>query len=206
MEELPLSELCNWRDLAPEQQREWWDQLWLDAIALSQRYRLALRSGWWEDQVQVEALGAFIAWVHLYDSGAYSDPPGKLQLLWELERLRATLRPGEKAFDAIRDRPAYERYLAAAGCRSPNGTGNGDGLDALAVRRRTLNEELGSVVERLRELAERQKALAAALAENGRERGAEHGQRDLAELERTIEQLRRRRREIRCQLDETRAC
>jgi hypothetical protein len=48
-----------------------------------------LRSGWWEDPVQVEALAALAAWVERYDSGEWDDPPGKLALLYDLERLAA---------------------------------------------------------------------------------------------------------------------
>ena len=46
----------------------WFEQLWRDVCALRDRYRLAVRSGWWEDQVQVEALAALAAWVPRYDS------------------------------------------------------------------------------------------------------------------------------------------
>ena len=48
--------------LPPERWRRW-EQLWSDVIALRTRYPLAVRSGWWEDQVQVEALAALAAWV-----------------------------------------------------------------------------------------------------------------------------------------------
>jgi hypothetical protein len=78
---------------------------------MADRYRLGLRSGWWQDAIQVEALAAFICWLELYDSGANADPTGKLQLLWELERLRGLLRAGEHAFHASRDRAAFDRYV-----------------------------------------------------------------------------------------------
>src|SRR5580704_7157525 len=94
------AELADWRVLPPGQRRAWWERLWLGAIALADRYRLGLRSRWWEDSVQVEALAAFHCWLRLYDTGAETDPTGKLQLLWELERLRAVLRGGEHTFDA----------------------------------------------------------------------------------------------------------
>jgi hypothetical protein len=105
--------LADWRALPPGQRRAWWEHLWHGAIRLSERYRLALRSGWWEDQLQVEALAAFSCWLELYDSGANQDPTGKVQLLWELERLRGLLRAGEHAFHAGRDREAFERHLEA---------------------------------------------------------------------------------------------
>ena len=112
MSEMSGTELVDWRGLPPGQRRAWWEHLWRGAIRLSERYRLALRSGWWEDQLQVEALAAFSCWLELYDSGANADPTGKVQLLWELERLRGLLRAGEHAFHAGRDRAAFERHVA----------------------------------------------------------------------------------------------
>jgi hypothetical protein len=113
------TELVDWRTLPPAQRRAWWDHIWSGAVRLAGRYRLALRSGWWQDQIQVEALAAFICWLELYDSGANADPTGKVQLLWELERLRGLLRAGEHAFHPGRDRGVFERYvdetLAGAG-------------------------------------------------------------------------------------------
>ena len=48
----------DWRSLYPRERWMWFEQLWTDVCMLRERYRLALRSGWWEDQVQVEARGA----------------------------------------------------------------------------------------------------------------------------------------------------
>ena len=45
--------------------------------------------GWWEDQIQVEALAAFAAWIERYDSGEWDDPPGKLALLYDVEHINA---------------------------------------------------------------------------------------------------------------------
>ena len=56
--------------LYPRERWLWFEQLWADACTLRIRYRLALRSGWWEDQIQVEALAALSAWVERYDSGS----------------------------------------------------------------------------------------------------------------------------------------
>ena len=112
MSEMSGVELVDWRGLPPGQRRAWWEHLWDGATALAERYRLALRSRWWEDQIQVEALAAFVCWLELYDSGANTDPTGKVQLLWELERLRGLLRAGEHAFHAQRDREAFEEHLA----------------------------------------------------------------------------------------------
>jgi hypothetical protein len=103
----------SWRGLPPRARPIWWQQLWSDAISLRDRYRLNLRSGWWQDDIQVEALAAFSAWTNAYDSGAWNDPPGKLQLLYDLERIRALLRPGQDVFDPERDRVAFEQHLTA---------------------------------------------------------------------------------------------
>ncbi|MGB0094051.1 MAG: hypothetical protein WBP81_16155 [Solirubrobacteraceae bacterium] len=65
---------------------------------LRERYRLPVRSGWWEHHLQVEALAALAAWVHLYDSGDWDDPPGKLALLYDLERIAGLLGDGVSRF------------------------------------------------------------------------------------------------------------
>ena len=91
---------------------------------------LALRSGWWEDQVQVEALAALSAWVERYDSGEWDDPPGKLALLFDLERVAVLLRAGGEPFHPDRDRLAFVGHLIDLGCQPPPGTGEGRGDDA----------------------------------------------------------------------------
>jgi hypothetical protein len=48
-------------DLLPRERWLWWKQLRSDVCALRVRYRLPVRSGWWEDQAQVEALAALAA-------------------------------------------------------------------------------------------------------------------------------------------------
>ena len=87
--------------------------------SLSARYRLSVRSEWWADELQVEVLAAFAAWVRRYDSGEWDDPPGKLALLFDLERVAAALRDGVDPFHPERDRPAFERHLRLLGCRPP---------------------------------------------------------------------------------------
>ncbi|MGH2858351.1 MAG: hypothetical protein ACRDMJ_12825, partial [Solirubrobacteraceae bacterium] len=72
----------TWRGLLPRERWLWFEHLWSDVCALRERYRLAVRSGWWEDEVQVEALAALAAWVDRFDSGEWDDPPGKLALLY----------------------------------------------------------------------------------------------------------------------------
>ncbi len=88
---------------------------------LRDRYRLPIRSKWWEDSVQVEALAALAAWIARFDAGEWDDPPGKLQLLLELDRLSALLRDGNDPFIADRDRLAFTRHLIELGCQPPPG-------------------------------------------------------------------------------------
>ena len=40
----------DWRGLYPRERWLWFEQLWTDVCTLRERYRLALRSGWWEDE------------------------------------------------------------------------------------------------------------------------------------------------------------
>ena len=107
------------RDLYPRERWQWYEQLWTDACALRERYRLALRTGWWEDEIQVEALAALAAWVERYDSGEWDDPPGKLALLYDLERVAQLLRDGLEPFFPARDRAAFLRFLIDSGCQPP---------------------------------------------------------------------------------------
>lgn len=97
----------------------WYEQLWSDVCALRDRYRLPVRAGWWENQLQVEALAALAAWVERYDSGQWDDPPGKLALLYELDGVAGLLRDGDAPFVPRRDRPAFTAHLPdLAGARS----------------------------------------------------------------------------------------
>jgi hypothetical protein len=105
-------------DLLPRERWMWWEQLWADVISLSKRYRIRLGHRWWEDDVEVETLAALAAWVDRYDSGEWDDPPGKLALLYDLERVRALIRGGEP-FHPDRDRLAFARFLIEAGCQPP---------------------------------------------------------------------------------------
>jgi hypothetical protein len=106
-----------WRGLYPRERWMWFEQLWSDVCLLRQRYHLAVRSGWWSDQVQVEALAALASWVARYDSGEWDDPPGKLALLYDLERVGGLLRDGREPFHPDRDRAAYVAHLVELGCQ-----------------------------------------------------------------------------------------
>jgi hypothetical protein len=109
----------DWRGLYPRERWMWFEQLWTDVCALRERYRLPIRAGWWEDQVQVETLAALSAWVDRYDSGEWDDPPGKLALLFDLERIALVLRDGREPFHPDRDRLSFSRYLIELGCQPP---------------------------------------------------------------------------------------
>ncbi len=100
----------------PQELRSWFERLWDDACALRERYRLPLRRGWWEQTLQVEALAAFAEWVQRYDSGEWDDPPGKLALLYDVERLAVLLREGAEPFDPARDRGGFIAHVQALGC------------------------------------------------------------------------------------------
>jgi hypothetical protein len=100
-----------WRGLEPVAIWIWFARLWEAVLDLRERYHLPIRAHWWEDSIQVEALAALDAWIERYDSGEWDDPPGKLQLLLELERLEPILRDGNEPLHPERDRPLFERYL-----------------------------------------------------------------------------------------------
>lgn len=109
----------HWRELYPRERWIWFEQLWEEVCMLRDRYRLAIRSGWWANEIQVEALAALSAWVSRYDSGEWDDPPGKLALLYDLERVSLLLRDGTDPFHPRRDRPAFARHLIELGCQPP---------------------------------------------------------------------------------------
>jgi hypothetical protein len=111
----------HWSGLYPRERWLWFEQLWSDVCLLRRRYRLSVRSRWWEDQVQVEALAALAAWVQRYDSGEWDDPPGKLALLYDLERVAELLRDGNEPFHPDRDRLAFANHLIELGCQPPRG-------------------------------------------------------------------------------------
>jgi len=115
----------DWRGLYPRERWLWFEQLWVDVCALRERYAIALRSGWWADSVQLEALAALAAWVDRYDSGEWDDPSGKLTLLCDLERIAVLLREGRDPFHPDRDRQAFLSHLLHVGCERPPGDGTG---------------------------------------------------------------------------------
>ena len=116
----------SWQGLFPRERWRWFEQLWSDVCVLRERYHLSLRAGWWADQIQVEALAALASWVARYDSGEWDDPPGKLALLYDLERVSALLRDGREPFRPDRDRAAYLAHLLELGCQAPESRGQAD--------------------------------------------------------------------------------
>jgi hypothetical protein len=101
----------GWRGLAPEQRWNWFQALYAQAAHLDRRYRLGLRSGWWEDDVQVEILAMLGAWVAMFDYANWTDPEGKARLILGLPAVRELLRGGAQQFDPDRDREEFARYL-----------------------------------------------------------------------------------------------
>ena len=106
--------------LLPRERWLWWQQLWSDVVSLRERYRISPGNDWWEDGVRVEALAALAAWVARYDSGEWDDPPGKLALLYDLERVRELIR-GHEPFHPDRDRAAFASFQIDTGCQPPPG-------------------------------------------------------------------------------------
>jgi hypothetical protein len=119
----------HWRGLYPKERWIWFEQLWDEVCLLRDRYKLAIRSGWWENEIQLEALAALSAWVSRYDSGEWDDPPGKLALLYDLEHVAALLRDGVDPFHPERDRPAFVGHLIGLGCQPPLANHPGDNFE-----------------------------------------------------------------------------
>ena len=98
----------------------WFEQLWTDVCALRIRYRLPLRAGWWEGQLQIETLTALGRMGPPVRLQRWDDPPGKLALLYDLERIAGLLRDGSEPFHRDRDWLAFARHLIEIGCRPPD--------------------------------------------------------------------------------------
>lgn len=113
----------DWRALDPHERWQWFERLWFDACGLRERYELPVRTLWWKNQIALEALVATAEWVRRYDSGEWDDPPGKLALLYDLERVSALLRDGNGPFDPERDRLAYVEHMVGLGCEPPERDG-----------------------------------------------------------------------------------
>jgi hypothetical protein len=107
--------VAGWRSLRDTEQRwNWFQTLYDQAAHLDRRYRLALRSGWWEDEIQVELLATLGAWVGMFDYANWADPEAKARLLFQLQSVRELVRGGAQQFDPEHDREAFESHLRAA--------------------------------------------------------------------------------------------
>jgi hypothetical protein len=114
-DELVLDAPLRWplthRGLYPREKWRFYAQLWTDACMLRDRYRLPLRSGWWEREIQVEALAALAAAASNWDSGAWEDPIAKTAWLVDLERVASLFRDGVDPFHPDRDHAAFVNYV-----------------------------------------------------------------------------------------------
>src|SRR5437660_1620797 len=68
------------------------------------------------------AASQIVACFERYGSGDWDDPPGKLALLYDLERVRELVR-GHHPFDPARDHAVFARFLVDTGCQPPPSTG-----------------------------------------------------------------------------------
>ena len=101
----------GWRGLEPDQRWQWFQALYKQAAHLDSRYRLGLRSGRWEDDVQVELLTALGAWVAMFDYANWTDPEAKTRLILGLPAIRELLRGGAQQFHPDHDRDTFEQHL-----------------------------------------------------------------------------------------------
>ncbi|MGH3025811.1 MAG: hypothetical protein ACRDLR_05155, partial [Gaiellaceae bacterium] len=107
--------------LEPQPRWDWFQQLYAAAAHLDRRYRLGLRTGWWEDDVQIELLAALAAWVAMFDYGSWTDPEGKARLILQLPSFREAFRSGAQTFEPDGDRERFEHHLhERQGCNKPN--------------------------------------------------------------------------------------
>jgi hypothetical protein len=103
--------LPGWRGLQAEPRWRWFQALYQQAAHLDRRYRLGLRTGWWQDDVQIEILAALGAWVAMFDYANWTDPEAKTRLLLGLPAIRELLRGGAQQFEPDRDREPFQRHL-----------------------------------------------------------------------------------------------
>jgi hypothetical protein len=97
----------------PEACRVWFERMWHAVCTMRARYALPLRHGWWAQPLQLETLAALAEWLAHYDDGDWDDPPGKIGLLLDLERIAGLLREGAEPFQPERDRAEFELYVEA---------------------------------------------------------------------------------------------
>jgi hypothetical protein len=110
----------DWRIVPDDERWLWWEGIWQDVCELKTRYELPVRCGWWAHATQLEALAALSAWTSAYDDGEWDDPPGKLSMLLDLDRIGELLRDGNDPFYPDRHRHLFELHLVEIGCAPPS--------------------------------------------------------------------------------------
>ena len=105
--------------LYPRERWMWFEQLWTRRLRAARALPPAGPVGLVGGPGPGRGAGRAAAWVERYDSGEWDDPPGKLALLYDLERVAALLRDGGEPFHPDRDRLAFARYLIDLGCQPP---------------------------------------------------------------------------------------
>jgi hypothetical protein len=121
----------GWRGLDLERRWNWFQQLYEQAAHLERRYRLGLRSGWWEDDLQIEILATLGAWVAMFDYANWTDPEAKARLILGLPAVRELLRGGAQQLDRDRNRHAFEQHLHVhLACQQAGNVGSRRASDA----------------------------------------------------------------------------
>jgi hypothetical protein len=98
----------RWEELYRRERWQRFEQVRSEACGPRRRYRLSLRTGHGGTRCRPRHRRAG-AWVERYDAGEWDDPPGKLALLYDLERVAPLLRDGTEPFHPDRDRIAFAR-------------------------------------------------------------------------------------------------
>ena len=102
--------------LLPRERWLWWEQLWSDVIGLGKRSHRST-GGRTVRRSRRSRAGRAGSAVRLR---RMDDPPGKLALLFDLERVHGLVR-GAEPFHPDRDRAAFVRFLVDTGCQPPPG-------------------------------------------------------------------------------------
>ena len=107
---------------SPRERWMWFEQLWEDTCRLRERYRLPVRSGWWEDEIQVEALAALAAWVDRYDSRRMGRPARQARRCCSSSSgWRCCCETATTRFIRAATGRAFIRFLLESGCEPPEG-------------------------------------------------------------------------------------
>lgn len=102
---------------------EWYQDLWNDVSALQVRYKLPIRTNWWEKPLHVEALAALCAWVNQADNS--KDFRSKLELLHNLDRIGSLIRDGNDPFRPETHQHAFDDFCATLLASQPQSAATG---------------------------------------------------------------------------------